>query len=387
MLRLPYRTISLEITRRCNMQCAHCLRGEAQEQIMTRQVIDRFLEETGTVQHLLLTGGEICLAPGTIKYLVDEIIRRKSRILTFSCVTNGSICDRSIINNFNRLSRYIATEFKELYTEKGLKNIGIISISNDGYHSGTDLDKTASFYRKYANKHMAVFKESRKKYKSLVASGNAIKNNLVNDNDLEIIYHICPYRLTIKDDMVYNDIEITPGGGVTFGGDYSYQKIDSQIFGNILNGHLSDIFLNNCHHQMFTYEEAASYDYFYSSLKTKKFVAGWTEKDYIQMLGYFDSVYEKRVKLTFLFPFLKYEEIVKLAYDILNLAIRKSDNDNKIFYIDSFDRYNHSLKESLEYYNKIKKQAIKKDPVNFFKTYWKVAAMNVDKISEKYQVI
>ncbi len=137
------------------------------------------------------------------------------------------------------------------------------------------------------------FKEDKKKYKSLVASGNAIKNNLANTSGLEIRYHICLYRLTLKDGMVYNDIEITPDGGVAFGGGCSYHKIDNQIFGNILNGHLSGIFLNKCHHQIFTYEEATNYDYFYSCLKTKRFVDGWTEKDYIQMLEYFDSVYEK----------------------------------------------------------------------------------------------
>ena len=137
------------------------------------------------------------------------------------------------------------------------------------------------------------FKEDKKKYKSLVASGNAIKNNLANTSGLEIRYHICLYRLTLKDGMVYNDIEITPDGGVAFGGGCSYHKIDNQIFGNILNGHLSGIFLNKCHHQIFTYEEATNYDYFYSCLKTKKFVDGWTEKHYIQMLEYFDSVYEK----------------------------------------------------------------------------------------------
>ncbi len=112
----------------------------------------------------------LCLAPGTIKYLVDGIIRRKSRILTFSCVTNGSICNKDIIHNFNRLAHYIANEFKGLYTEKGLRNIGSISISNDKYHSGINLDKTASFYRKYANKHIVIVNYPLSKANGLPAS-------------------------------------------------------------------------------------------------------------------------------------------------------------------------------------------------------------------------
>ncbi len=138
---------------------------------------------------------------------------------------------------------------------------------------------------------------------------------------------------------------------------------------------------------MLTYEEATNYYYLYSCLKTKRFTDGLTEKLCMDAMEYFDTVYEKRVKITFLFPFLKYEEIVKLAYDVLNVCARKSNNNNKIFYIGSFKEYKHSLEESLGYYNKIKKQAIKKDPVHFFKTCFQISFMDIGKISEKYQVL
>ena len=81
--KLPFRSMALEITRKCNMKCPHCMRGKPQNQVLNKKVIDKFLDEIGTVQNLLLTGGEPFLEPEIIEYLVDGIIKRKSRILTF----------------------------------------------------------------------------------------------------------------------------------------------------------------------------------------------------------------------------------------------------------------------------------------------------------------
>lgn len=387
MQKLPYRSISLEITRKCNMNCRHCMRGKPQNQVLDKKVVDKFLDETGMTQHLLLTGGEPFLEPGIIEYLINEIIKRKARILSFSCVTNGSVRNENIINDFNRLADYIATEFKELYTEKGLRNIGRITISNDIYHAKINLDETAAFYRKKANNHIAIIKGKQDDGGVLAASGNAISNHLTDDKNKDIKYHICPYRLTFKDDMIDNDIEITCNGNLTYSGDYSYKKLDNCVFGNIMDEHMSDILLNNCHDQMFTKEEAGYYDYFYSSLKTGHYVKGWTEKDYKEMLDYFDIIYEKRVKAAFLFPFLKYDEIVKLAYDIVNLSLRKGNGSNKIYCVHNFDRYGVTLEESLKHYNEVKRIAIKKNPIRFWKVYWKVSLMKVDKISERNQAV
>lgn len=38
-----YNGIHIELTRRCNLACAHCLRGPAQNKTMTREVIGKLI--------------------------------------------------------------------------------------------------------------------------------------------------------------------------------------------------------------------------------------------------------------------------------------------------------------------------------------------------------
>lgn len=82
------------------MACKHCMRGEAQNHTISKEVIDKALDQVGLIAHLLLTGGEPFLEPKMIDYLFDGIIRQKIRIMNFGVVINGSVLDDNIIKSF-----------------------------------------------------------------------------------------------------------------------------------------------------------------------------------------------------------------------------------------------------------------------------------------------
>lgn len=50
--------MAIEVTRRCNMHCAHCLRGNAQNMNITRNIIEDALRDVEWIGALTLTGGE-----------------------------------------------------------------------------------------------------------------------------------------------------------------------------------------------------------------------------------------------------------------------------------------------------------------------------------------
>lgn len=156
------KSLSLELTRRCNMKCEFCCRGNAQNLNMSKQVIDKTLTEIQEldIHNLRLNGGEPFLVKDEILYLVDEIIRRNIKICDVAIFTNGTITDIDIKNALIRLGHHCkkvsqtpwGQRMNEIAKENGLKSmynlnsyIGIIVSTN--LHDNSDIiDDTINFY-------------------------------------------------------------------------------------------------------------------------------------------------------------------------------------------------------------------------------------------------
>lgn len=66
MDKITFENLTIELTRRCNMKCGHCLRGEAQEVDIDRKYIDSLLDQTELIGGMFFTGGEPTLALDTM---------------------------------------------------------------------------------------------------------------------------------------------------------------------------------------------------------------------------------------------------------------------------------------------------------------------------------
>lgn len=112
---LPFHRIMFEITRRCNLCCAHCFRGEPQNIDISEEIIDRSLDQISSCFSFDVTGGEPFLVPEKLEYLVDGIIKKKMRFTSFSLVVNGTILDERAqrsVAAINRLASH-KVEFGE----------------------------------------------------------------------------------------------------------------------------------------------------------------------------------------------------------------------------------------------------------------------------------
>ena len=90
-------SVFIEVTRRCNMCCAHCLRGDAESIDIQEKYIDAFLDsfETGAyISSLTFTGGEISLNIPAIRYTLKAVKERGIAIGSFYMVTNGKAVDK-----------------------------------------------------------------------------------------------------------------------------------------------------------------------------------------------------------------------------------------------------------------------------------------------------
>ena len=48
---LPFNNLALEVTRRCNLRCKHCMRGEPQDLDMSDEVLDKVINQFSSLYH------------------------------------------------------------------------------------------------------------------------------------------------------------------------------------------------------------------------------------------------------------------------------------------------------------------------------------------------
>ena len=68
----------IETTRRCNLACKHCLRGDAQPIDITDDILAMAFKDITHVGHLTVTGGEPLYSPKTLKLLMRYLEERSN---------------------------------------------------------------------------------------------------------------------------------------------------------------------------------------------------------------------------------------------------------------------------------------------------------------------
>lgn len=115
--------LMLEVTRKCNLKCEHCLRGNAQNKSMTPDIISSLFAHVDSIGTLTIGGGEPTLAIDVIHNLYQELLWRDVDIQNVFLVTNGK-----------RVNRDLLFWFSQLYSLCSDKDASGFAISNDRYH-------------------------------------------------------------------------------------------------------------------------------------------------------------------------------------------------------------------------------------------------------------
>ena len=129
--------LTIELTRRCNLACSHCMRGKAQNCDIKKEYIDAILEKFDSIGSLCLGGGEPSLVPELIQYVTKQIKKRKIALRSFDVTTNAV----KVSNAFMRamMELYLCCDDKENCS---------LSMSNDGYHADSAEKNLESNYQK-----------------------------------------------------------------------------------------------------------------------------------------------------------------------------------------------------------------------------------------------
>ena len=252
-------TLTFELTRCCNMNCDFCAKGEAQEADITKEIIDKTLDEMQYfyIRHLRLGGGEPFLNPEMIVYLIDEIIRRRIYVKYLAVFTNGLIKNEDIKTAFERFIRYaysiereteileekFGIDYRSNYNFNGERVTVIISSCNHPIKKEF-LNNTAKFYNYGMNKDdfLCFVQEDNSDDIVYIVSGKFKENyeHILQDKQAVLMrsvrnkYYFAYKNLESSTMFICKNLSISTNGNVFPGASLSYKETDEIPMFNIL---------------------------------------------------------------------------------------------------------------------------------------------------------
>ena len=237
----------LEVTRKCNLRCAHCLRGNPQRVTMSNEVLHAVMSHVDYVSSVLFTGGEPSLATEVIENFIDICNWRKVSFGGFYVITNGKA--------HNGLSRFMKA-CDRLYFMADEQEICGVVVSQDQYHKalrdvqwhryemkdedGRPYGEFPPYFDAKGRDHPIEF---------AFDEGRAHENQL----GYKPAHNQEPWGIYDRDDgsIGVNEehggqVYIAANGNVTSACDMSFKRIDKEAKGNVLITPLPEIIKSFC---------------------------------------------------------------------------------------------------------------------------------------------
>lgn len=236
----------LEMTRRCNMRCSHCMRGEPQRLDMKDNVIYRTFRNINEIGTLTLTGGEPQLAVDVMERIYQNIMMQSVRFDYFYVVTNG----KSLRNRM----RFMNILYKFYQWAEEPESCSLV-VSQDQFHrwevtpdfrhfDGMYIEEYGEkYYREHTFFHPGERKDN---ITHVLGEGRAIDMSVATGPLKEQE----PWEIDRDDQgdisVLENEVYISANGNVTSCCDMSFKRVDSEAIGNITQEPLSSIVERHC---------------------------------------------------------------------------------------------------------------------------------------------
>ena len=129
---IGFSSVSIEITRRCNFACEHCIRGDAQNMDMPTEIIDLFYDKISELQEIVFVGGEPLLNLTGMDYVIKQSMKHNFPLYSLIFTTNGTIFDSDVRFYLDQWAFYV----KSCHMTRGTDYRGSVKIyvSCDEWH-------------------------------------------------------------------------------------------------------------------------------------------------------------------------------------------------------------------------------------------------------------
>lgn len=247
-------SLVIEVTRRCNMACEHCLRGCSQNVDMPFETIDRIFEGVQEVYYLTFSGGEPFLNIDVIEYTLKYVKEHCIPIHSVFVVTNGKHFEERYISVMNEWIMYVASQnvdldmklecCDKLWDAEELFNYSGIAVSRDPYHEPIPME---NYLRYKMLSYYSDTKERESYGNGLILEGSAYENGLCGherNGDEFDFYDWDVEDFETGEDKTVNMVYVSCLGEVLADCDRSYEHMEEESIGNINEHSLLELFRN-----------------------------------------------------------------------------------------------------------------------------------------------
>ncbi len=105
--RIAVSELEIILTKKCNLSCAHCMRGNTTNKEISLETLDAIFERIQYIDNLSLGGGEPSLAPYTIRALTKALKNHNVIVPHVNFTTNGISVSDEFIDALLELKIYI----------------------------------------------------------------------------------------------------------------------------------------------------------------------------------------------------------------------------------------------------------------------------------------
>jgi MoaA/NifB/PqqE/SkfB family radical SAM enzyme len=123
MQKLSLDNLAIEVTRKCNMKCAHCLRGDAQNKNISNKTLATVLENVESISSITFSGGEPSLNVKAIREFIRLAKDKGISVGSYFVSTNGKIANPDFL-----------LAMLELHLFCNDNEISCLQVSTDEYH-------------------------------------------------------------------------------------------------------------------------------------------------------------------------------------------------------------------------------------------------------------
>ena len=208
-------SLVIECTRRCNMTCEHCLRGDAEEVDVDICHVHSLFKQIDSIGCLTLSGGEPSLVPYIIQWIREVAFTAKVDVGNFYIATNG----KDVPDNF-------VYEVVRWYGQCTDNESSQVKISRDQYHDDDVMYNPMLELLTITTCDHIDYSES-----SIICDGHAAYNGIGYRDKCDETFEV---------DVDGDDIRVSEGdmymnvhGNIIGGCDWSYTSQEEHVIGHI----------------------------------------------------------------------------------------------------------------------------------------------------------